>query len=67
MTARAMIQPKRKPKMAYVVIDSRLGVCFSAPTFERAMERVEALLRGTCDAPPDCDPGSYRIMCVEAE
>ena len=56
-----------EPKMAYVVVDSRFGAIFSAPTFERAAERANALMRGESESVTLGNPGYYRIVRVEAE
>ena len=60
-----MDKPTNPPGLAYVVIANHHDVCFSAPTFERAAERMTALVRGNINSP---EPAiSYHIVAVEAD
>ena len=62
------MQPDHQPAKAYVVMTDTGIPVFSAPTFERAMERITAMLRSDVEdrcMRPRCD--SYCIACVEAE
>lgn len=59
-----MDAPTQPPKDAYVVMNHLGAPMFSAPTFERAAERVTALLRSGADGGwQDC----FRIVRVEGE
>jgi len=59
------------PKMAFVIMTSRGTPCFANESFDRCMERVNALLLGQADSDPMTYPPSERvgfhIVRVEAE
>lgn len=56
------------PRMAYVVVDHIGNPCFSSDTFERAGERLLALLRGECESYPQAtNVPLFKIVRVEAE
>jgi hypothetical protein len=56
------------PKKAYVVMDSHGAPCFSADTFERAAERVVAVLKGQAtDGTIGRPQIAYYIVEVEGE
>lgn len=54
-------------KMAYVVMRNDGTPCFSGDTFERAAERVSALMHGETMGDACVVEAMYRIVRVEAE